>query len=84
MKAELRRHLDSYRLRIIAADLSEIPVIKSEFYKWYNSVSDEERAQMNPFWDEIKKEAWEVIKEIKEMIEELRMLKQAELAEARK
>jgi hypothetical protein len=84
MKAELRRHLDSYRLRIIAADLSEIPVIKSEFYKWYNSVSDEERAQMNPFWDEIKKEAWEVINEIKEMIEELRMLKQAELAEARK
>jgi hypothetical protein len=84
MKAELRRCLDDYRLRIIAAGLSEIPAIKSEFYTWYNSVSDEDRASMKPFWDKIKKEAWEVINEVKGLIEELRMLKEEELAESRK
>ena len=84
MKAELRRHLDEYWSRVIAADLSEIPAIKSEFYKWYNSVSDEEKAEMEPFWDEVKKEAWEVIAEIKELMKELITLKEEELAEARK
>ncbi|SDF35780.1 hypothetical protein SAMN04487996_11098 [Dyadobacter soli] len=70
--------------QIRAADISEIPEIKSTFFEWYNSVSDEDRTEMEPFWDEVKKEAWEVINEIKELIEELKALKEEELAEARK
>lgn len=84
MKAEFRRRLSEYRLQLIAADSAEIPAIKTEFYKWYNSVSDEDRASMEPFWDEIRKELWEVINEVKELAEELRKLDEEELAEARK
>jgi hypothetical protein len=84
MKAEFRRHLDEYRLQLIMADLAEIPAIKTEFYKWYNSVSDEDRASMEPFWAEIKKELWEVINETKELIEELRKLNEEEFAETKK
>ncbi|SEI96371.1 hypothetical protein SAMN05216327_1054 [Dyadobacter sp. SG02] len=84
MKAELRRHLQEYRSRTIAADISEIPAIKSEFYKWYNSVSDEDRAAMQPFWNAMKKEMWDVINEIKALFEEIRALDEAELAEAGK
>ena len=84
MKAELRRHLDDYRSRVIVADLSEVPAIKSEFYEWYNSVSDEDRVAMQPFWDEMKKEMWQIIDEVKELMEELRKLKEGELAEAKK
>lgn len=84
MKSEFRQHLDEYRLQLIAADRAEIPAIKTEFYKWYNSVSDEDRASMEPFWDEIKKELWEVINEVKELMEELRKLKEEELAEAKR
>lgn len=84
MKAEFRRRLDEYRLQLIAADSAEIPAIKTEFYKWYNSVSDEDRASMEPFWDEIKKELWEVINEAKELIEELKKLEEEELAETKK
>ncbi|SEI96417.1 hypothetical protein SAMN05216327_1057 [Dyadobacter sp. SG02] len=70
--------------QIRAADSTEIPEIKSTFFEWYNSVSDEDRAEMAPFWDEVKKEAREVIEEIKGLIEELKALKEEELAEARK
>lgn len=84
MKAEFRRRLDEYRLQLIAADLADIPAIKTEFYKWYDSVSDEDRVSMEPFWDEIKKELWEVINEAKELIEELKKLDEEELAEAGK
>lgn len=84
MRADLRSRVDEYMSQIRAADSSEIPEIRSTFFEWYNSVSDEDRAEMDPFWEEVKKEAWEVINEIKELIEELRMLKEEELAESRK
>jgi hypothetical protein len=84
MRAELRNRVDEYMSQIRAAHSSEIPEIRSTFFEWYDSVSDEDRAEMDPFWDEVKKEAWEVISEIKELIEELRMLKEEELAESRK
>lgn len=39
---------------------------------------------MQPFWDEMKKEMWQIIDEVKELMEELRKLKEGELAEAKK
>ncbi|MBO9612743.1 MAG: hypothetical protein J7619_08625 [Dyadobacter sp.] len=84
MRAELRNRLDAYMSQIRAADTSEIPEIKSTFFGWYNSVSDEDRAAMQPFWDEMKEEMWGVINEIKELMKELITLKEEELAEARK
>lgn len=83
MRAYIRKTLNEYKSRLMTAEESEIPAIRLAFSEWYNSVSDQDRTQMKPFWDEIKKEAWEVINEIKGLIEELRMLKEAELAEAR-
>lgn len=84
MKAIFKRRLNDYRQRLIAADVADIPAIKTEFYNWYDSVSDEDRASMEPFWVEVKKELWEVINETKALIEEIRKLDEEELAEARK
>lgn len=84
MRAAFKKILYDYKSKLMSAEASEIPEIRSTFFEWYNSVSDEDRAEMEPFWDEVKKEAWEVINEIKELIEELRMLKEEELAESRK
>ena len=84
MRAYIRKTLDEYKSNLMTAEESEIPIIRSAFSEWYYSVSDQDRAEMKPFWDETKKEAWEMIDEIKEMIEELRILKEAELAGARK
>ena len=84
MRAELRNRVDAYMSQIREAETSEIPEIRSTFFEWYNSVSEEDRAEMEPFWDEVKKEAWKVIAEIKELMKELITLKEEELAEARK
>jgi hypothetical protein len=84
MRAYIKKTLNEYKSKLMTAEESEIPGIRLAFSEWYNSVSDQDRAEMAPFWKEIKKEAWEIIDEIKGAIEELKMLKEAELAEARK
>ena len=68
----------------MTAEESEIPGIRLAFSEWYNSVSDQDRVEMASFWKEIKNEAWKMIDEIKEAINELRALKEAEIAEAQK
>lgn len=84
MRAELRNRVDAYMAQIKAAETSEIPEFRSKFFEWYNSVSDRDRAEMEPFWDELKNEAWKAIAEIKELINEIKALDEAELAEAGK
>jgi len=84
MRAYIRKTLNEYKSKLMVAEESEIPAIRLAFSEWYYSVSDQDRAEMVPFWKEIKKEAWEMINEIKEAISELRALKEAEIAEAQK
>lgn len=84
MRANIRKTLNEYKSKLMTAEESEIPGIRLAFSEWYNSVSDQDRVEMAPFWKEIKREAWEMIDEIKEAINELRALKEAEIAEAQK
>jgi len=84
MRAYIRKTLNEYKSKLMTAEESEIPGIRLAFSEWYNSVSDQDRVEMASFWKEIKNEAWKMIDEIKEAINELRALKEAEIAEAQK
>ncbi|SEI96403.1 hypothetical protein SAMN05216327_1056 [Dyadobacter sp. SG02] len=84
MKAYIRKTLNEYKSKLITAEESEIPIIRAAFSDWYYSVSDQDRAEMAPFWADVKKEAWEMIKEVKDALDELKTLKEKQLAEARK
>jgi len=84
MKAYIKKTLNEYKTKLIAADESDVPAIRAAFSEWYYSVSDQDRAEMAPFWNEVKKEAWEMIQEIKDALNELKALKQERLAEAGK
>jgi hypothetical protein len=79
MRAYIRKTLNEYKSKLATAEESEIPAVRLAFSEWYYSVSDQDRAEMAPFWKEIKKEAWEMINEIKEAINELKALKESEI-----
>ncbi|MCF0054229.1 hypothetical protein [Dyadobacter sp. CY356] len=82
MKAHLKNRLDNYLSQMKKADKLEVPKLRSEFSKWYYSLSEKERNEIDPFWQEIKESARQAIKDIKDAINELRLLNDVKIVVA--
>lgn len=79
MKKHIKEVLDKYVADMKAAAKEDIPKIREQFATWYISLSVEEQAQMQPFWQEVKKYAKAAIEEINASLTELRSLKEVKL-----
>jgi hypothetical protein len=78
MRAEFKQKIESYRATLRAADSNEKEVVRDEFNRWYDGLTDEERAEMKPYWDENKKKIKENIKEIWKLIKQIQAIDEKE------
>ncbi|MBE9464758.1 hypothetical protein ACFP1I_17965 [Dyadobacter subterraneus] len=78
----VKDRLEDYLTKIKKADNSEIPKIRSEFSNWYYLLSDDEKNEIEPFWQEIKETARQTIKDIKDAINELHLLNDVKIVVA--
>jgi hypothetical protein len=76
MRAEFQDKIDKYTTVLRAAPQDEKLIIKDEFDSWYGALTEIEKEEIRPYWkaqrkrvDQMLKEAWELIEELKAVIE---------------
>ncbi|MCE6989946.1 hypothetical protein [Dyadobacter sp. CY323] len=74
MDETLKEKLDHYISAMKNAEKPEVAKLRSEFSNWYYGLSEQERGQVEPFWKGIKEAARQSIKEIKDLINEIKRL----------
>lgn len=79
MKTQLKEVLDKYVADMSAAPKLEIPEIRARFAGWYTSLPAEDQAQMQPFWENVKKTARVALDEVDTYLTELKSLKEVKL-----
>ena len=79
MKKQIKEVLDKYIADMSAAPKQDIPDIRERFASWYTSLPTEDQAQMQPFWEDIKKTARIKLHETHTYLTELKSLKEVKL-----
>jgi len=79
MREDFKNKVDRYVAALRSAEKEDIPAIRSEFANWYHALSDLEKDELKPFWQEIKDRARQKIAEIKEALNELQQLQDVKI-----
>jgi hypothetical protein len=79
MRENFKTKVDQYVAALKSAGKEDIPVIRSEFADWYHALTDSEKSELKPFWQDIKDSARQKIAEIKEALNELQQLQNVKI-----